>query len=55
MNGIRREGGEEPLLSVSVPSIAGLNPKFSAYDLMAFVLLIAIRPSGGHVKPGAFN
>ena len=33
----------------------GLNPKYlrSAYDMNAYVLVIAIRPSDGDVKPGA--
>ena len=37
-----------------VPDIPGLNPKSlcSAYDVTAYVLLKAIRPSEGDVKSG---
>ena len=50
--GTRTEGGTEPQQLVSVPNIIGLNPKYlrSAYDVKAYVLLIAIRTSD--VKPG---
>ena len=46
----RRDGGAE---LQSVPKITGFNLKSlrSAYDVKAFVLLIAIRPSDMDVKP----
>jgi len=52
--GTRRDGEAEPQSLVSVLNIPGLNPKShcSAYDMKAYVLLIAIRPLGVDVKPG---
>ena len=52
--GIRREGQTNPQSLVSVPNMPGLNPRFlgSGYDVKSYVLLIAIRPSDGNVKPG---
>ena len=55
------DGGIESQLLVSVPNTPGLNPKSlrSAYEVKAYVLLIAIRPKDGDVKPdgprGAFR
>ena len=51
--GIRRDGGAEPQSLVSVPSLPGLNFNSlgNKYDVKAYVLLIAIRPSDGDVKP----
>ena len=42
------------LTTLFVPNISGLNPKslLKVYDMKAYVLLIAIRPSVEHVKPG---
>ena len=50
----RRDSGTEPQLLVSVPNMPGLNTKSlrRAYDVKAYVLLIAIRPSDGDVKLG---
>ena len=53
---IRRDGEAELQSLVSVPNISGLHPKslLSAYKVksMCSLLLIAIRPSDGDVKPG---
>lgn len=48
----RTDGGGEP--QSLVPNTRGLNPKFlrSAYDVKAYLLLIAIRLSDGDVKSG---
>ena len=50
-----KSGGmvEKNLSLVSVPNILSFNPKFlcSEYDVKAYVLLIAIRPSDLDVKP----
>ena len=50
----RRDGRTEPQSLVSAPNIPGLNSKSlsSVYDVKACVLLIAICPSDGIVKPG---
>ena len=47
------DGGGKSQSLVSVPNILGLNPKpfYSAYDVKAYLLLIAIRPSDGDVNP----
>ena len=44
----------EAVLLVSVPNIPLLNPKslHSVYDVKAYLLSVAIRPSDGDVKPG---
>ena len=51
---IRRDDGVETQSPVSVPNISGLNSKslHSAHDVKAHVMLLAIRPSDGDVKPG---
>ena len=53
----RRDGGVEPQSLFSVPNILWLNPKSlrRAYDVKVYVLLIAIRPLDGDIKPGAFR
>ena len=50
----RRDGGGETQLLFSIPNIARLDPKFllSAYDVKVYVLLKAIRPLDGDIKPG---
>ena len=52
--GIRSDDGAEIQSLVSIQNITELNPKYlrSAYDVKAFVLLTAIHPSDGDVKPG---
>ena len=51
--GTRRDGGAEPQSLVSVLNIPGLDPKsfHAACDVKAYVLLMAIRPPDGDVKP----